>query len=64
MCLNVFFPMNHHQNVIQFLKIQKNIIQIKVYFKNQLNFFQFRQISIKYEILKLTFVQCSESSMG
>ncbi len=62
--LEFFFPMNHHQNVIQFLKIQKKIIQINVYFKNQLNFFPFRKISIKYEILKLMFVQCLKSSMG
>jgi hypothetical protein len=48
---------------LKFLKIQK-INQINVYLKNQLNFFSFRQISIKYEILKLMFVQCLKSSMG
>jgi hypothetical protein len=63
--------MNHHQNVIQFNKILKTFVQINVnflkiyifnhvchskYLKNQLNFFPFRQISIKSEILKLMFV--------
>jgi hypothetical protein len=77
MCLEI--PENHHQNVIQFNKIQKKIIQINIhfwkknifncvfhwkYFKNQLKKFQFGKISIKYEILKLMFVQCLESSMG
>jgi hypothetical protein len=78
MCLKKIAT-NHHWNVIQFNKIQKMFIQINVhfwkiyifnhvchwkYFKNQLKFFPFGQISIKYEILKLMFVQCLNSSMG
>jgi len=72
-------PANHHQNVIQLNKIQKNIIQINVhvgkkikfncvcnwnYLKNQLKKIPFRKISIKYEILKLMFMQYLKSSMG
>jgi len=72
-------PSNHHWNVIEFNKIQKTFIQINVYFwkkyifnhvcywkyfKNQFNFFPFGQISIKYEILKLMFVQCLKPTMG
>jgi hypothetical protein len=37
---------------------------IKKYFKNKLKIFPFGQISIKYEILKLIFVQCLKSNMG
>ncbi len=70
---------NHHQNVIQFNKIEKTFIQINVhfwkkkifihvcpwkYFKNQLKIFPFGKISIKYEILKLMFVQCLNSNIG
>jgi len=60
-------------------KIQKTFIQINVhflkkkifncvcywkYFKNQFKFVPFGQISIKYEILKLMFMQCLNSNMG
>jgi hypothetical protein len=77
--LECFFPMNHHQNVIQFNKIHKSLFQINVhfwgkyifncvcdlnYYKNQIYFFPFGQISIKYEILKLVFMQYSKSSIG
>jgi hypothetical protein len=79
MCLKKKFPKNHHWNVIHFNKIQKKncsnlcpILEEKKfnhvchwkYFKNQLNFFPFGQISIKYKLLKLMFVECLKSSMG
>ncbi len=73
-------PTNHHQNVIQINKIQKKIIQSILHFwkknminhvrdwkyliKNQLKFFPFRKISMKYERLKLMFVHCLKSSIG
>jgi hypothetical protein len=69
---------NHHRNVIQFNKIKiKNQINVHFwkknivnhvchwkYFKNQLKKISFKQISIKYEILKLMFIQCLKLSMG
>jgi hypothetical protein len=74
-----FFPMNHHWIVTQIDKIQKKIIVIDVhvwkkiylimyviesYLRINSIFFPFGQISIIYEILKLMFVQCLQSSMG
>ncbi len=70
---------NHHKIVIQFYKSQKKKFKLmyifgrKIYLmvyviestlRMNLIFFPFGKISIKYERLKLMFVQCLQSNVG